>query len=250
MKDPHQTTTSVQVISRMFSVLDVLRSEREALSLKLISERAELHPSTAHRILNDLAYGGFVERSGPGHYRLGLGLLGLGQAVRDRMNVADLAAATMMALHGSTGCSTFLFVQQHADAVCIRQTLSGRNGIQVSETQSPRSPLTEGAAGKLLLLNYPEWLLEAICLQRNINIATMQKELQTIRDQGIATESDPTGHRAQIVAAPVLDNLRNVVACLAISYKDPIGNSDFAMKVKTSAKEISGYLGLEQISEG
>ena len=249
MKEPHHTTTSVQVISRMFSVLDVLKHEREALSLKLISERAQLHPSTAHRILNDLAHGGFVERSGPGHYRLGLGLLGLGQAVRNRINVPDLAAATMMALHGSTGCPTFLFVQQNADAVCIRQTLSGRNGIHVCETQSPRYPLTECAAGKLLLLNYPKWLLEAICLPRNIDIATLQNELQTIRDQGTATESDSAGQRAQIVAAPIMDETRNVVACLTVACKDEIGDAEFAMRLKTSAQEISRHLGYEQVSE-
>jgi DNA-binding IclR family transcriptional regulator len=45
---------SVQVIERMFTLIDVFASREESMSLKDISERAGLHPSTAHRILNDL----------------------------------------------------------------------------------------------------------------------------------------------------------------------------------------------------
>jgi DNA-binding IclR family transcriptional regulator len=43
------------VIERMFALIDVLASREEAISLKEISEKTGLHPSTTHRILNDLA---------------------------------------------------------------------------------------------------------------------------------------------------------------------------------------------------
>ena len=43
---------SVQVLERMFTLIDVLASREEAIPLKEISEKTGLHPSTAHRILN------------------------------------------------------------------------------------------------------------------------------------------------------------------------------------------------------
>ena len=92
MSDPAANTTSIQVMARMFSLLDTLAHEGTAVSLRVISERTGLHPSTAHRILNDLAVGGFVERSGPGAYRLGLKLLQLGNLVRARLDLKELAA--------------------------------------------------------------------------------------------------------------------------------------------------------------
>jgi IclR family transcriptional regulator, carbohydrate utilization repressor len=55
-------TPTIQVIERMFSLIDVLASREEAVSLKEISEKTGLHPSTTHRILNDLATGRFVDR--------------------------------------------------------------------------------------------------------------------------------------------------------------------------------------------
>ena len=53
---------TVQVIERMFALIDILASRDEAVSLKEISALTGLHPSTTHRILNDLATGRFVDR--------------------------------------------------------------------------------------------------------------------------------------------------------------------------------------------
>ena len=63
---------AIQVLERMFHLIDVLASREEAVSLKEISEKTGLHPSTAHRILNDLALGRFVDRPEAGSYRLGM----------------------------------------------------------------------------------------------------------------------------------------------------------------------------------
>ena len=63
-KDPALTTQpTIQVIERIFTLIDVLASREEAISLKEISQKTGLHPSTAHRILNDLATGRFVDRN-------------------------------------------------------------------------------------------------------------------------------------------------------------------------------------------
>lgn len=93
---------TVQVIERMFTLIDVLASREESMSLKDISEKAGLHPSTAHRILNDLATGRFVDRTQPGSYRLGMRLLELGNLVKGRLNVRDAAVAPMRELHKLT----------------------------------------------------------------------------------------------------------------------------------------------------
>jgi hypothetical protein len=45
----------------------------QKLGIKEISEKSQLHPSTTHRILNDLVAGRYVDRPEPGHYRLGSG---------------------------------------------------------------------------------------------------------------------------------------------------------------------------------
>lgn len=90
---------SVQVIERIFTLMDVLASREDALSLKEISQKTGLHPSTAHRILNDLALGRYVDRPEPGSYRLGMRLLELGNLVKGRLSVRDTALGPMRELH-------------------------------------------------------------------------------------------------------------------------------------------------------
>jgi IclR family transcriptional regulator, carbohydrate utilization repressor len=96
---PPATTPTIQVIERLFALIDVLASREEAISLKEISEKTGLHPSTAHRILNDLAIGRFVDRPEAGNYRLGMRLLELGNLVKGRLNVRDAAVIPMRELH-------------------------------------------------------------------------------------------------------------------------------------------------------
>ena len=70
-------TPTIQVLERAFGLLDVLASYQDPVSLKQISEQTGLHPSTAHRILNDLTIGRYVDRPEAGSYRLGMRLLEL-----------------------------------------------------------------------------------------------------------------------------------------------------------------------------
>ena len=60
MKDNASSKPAIQVLERSFMLFDVLAAHQDPVSLKQISAQTGLHPSTAHRILNDLALGGFV----------------------------------------------------------------------------------------------------------------------------------------------------------------------------------------------
>ena len=63
-KEPtEEGKTAIQVIERMVALLDALAGQSDSVSLKELSLRTGLHPSTAHRILNDLVTARFVDRS-------------------------------------------------------------------------------------------------------------------------------------------------------------------------------------------
>ncbi len=71
--------SSIQVIDRMFALLDALARHPAPVHLKQLAAETALHPSTAHRILGALASYRMVERVGTGSYRLGPRLHELGQ---------------------------------------------------------------------------------------------------------------------------------------------------------------------------
>ena len=142
---------TVQVIERMFTLIDVLASREDSMSLKDISEKAGLHPSTAHRILNDLATGRFVDRTQPGSYRLGMRLLELGNLVKGRLNVRDAAVVPMRELHKLTQQPVNLSVRQGDEIVYVERAFSERSGMQVVRAIGGRAPLHLTSVGKLFL---------------------------------------------------------------------------------------------------
>ena len=78
---PSSSDITIQVLERAMKLLDVLAEQDEPVSLKEIAALSNLHSSTAHRILNDLAAGRYVDRVNNGMYQLGMRLLELGSLV-------------------------------------------------------------------------------------------------------------------------------------------------------------------------
>lgn len=110
---------TIQVIGRMFALLDVLAGHEQPAALKVLAERTGLHPSTAHRILNDLAWGGLVERSSAGHYALGPKFIALGNLSRTRLDLVRAATPLMKQLQVAVGRPVGLFVWKDERLVCL-----------------------------------------------------------------------------------------------------------------------------------
>jgi DNA-binding IclR family transcriptional regulator len=144
-------TPTIQVIERMFALIDVLASREEAISLKEISEKTGLHPSTTHRILNDLATGRFVDRPEAGNYRLGMRLLELGNLVKEPAQCPRRRAGPMRELHNLTQQPVNLSMRQGDEIVYVERAYSERSGMQVVRAIGGRAPLHLTSVGKLFL---------------------------------------------------------------------------------------------------
>ena len=153
MKRSEERTITIQVLERAFGLLDLLASHQEPVALKAISEQSGLHPSTAHRILNDLTIGRYVDRPEPGSYRLGMRLLELGNLVKARLDVRDAALGPMRELHKLTHQPVNLSMRQGDEIVYVERTYSERSGMQVVRAVGGRAPLHLTSVGKLFLAN-------------------------------------------------------------------------------------------------
>lgn len=244
MSDPKTDNTSIQVIGRMFSLLETLAHEGDAISLKAISEQTGLHPSTAHRILNDLAVGGLVERSGPGAYRLGIRLLTLGNLVKSRLDVRELAVRPMQELHRMTGHPVSLFVRHEDEALCVERTVTERSGVQVTRVMGLRLPLTACAAGKVLVVNETAVVLRALCAAQGTRYEQLQAELALVRQSGLAMDSESADPQLQVIVTPVHDDLGDVVASLALNVSHlPSVPPEWQDALKASAQRVSSLMG-------
>ena len=87
--------TSIQVIDRMMGLIDVLSKSGNPMNLKELSQVTNLHPSTAHRILNALAHYRVIDKVQTGSYRLCTRLLELGNITKTRIDIRNEALPFM-----------------------------------------------------------------------------------------------------------------------------------------------------------
>lgn len=243
---------NVQVIERMFALMDVLASREEALSLKEISEKTGLHPSTTHRILNDLATGRFVERPEPGTYRLGMRLLELGNMVKGRLSVRDAALGPMRELHKLTQQPVNLSVRQGDEIIYVERAYSERSGMQVVRAIGGRAPLHLTSTGKLFLAADDALRVRSYATRTGLGgntrnsitqLPALERELAKARQYGFARDNEELELGVRCVAAGVHDDQGRLVAGLSISAPADRLDDGWLPKLQSTVHEISQALG-------
>ena len=252
--DTHQTPT-IQVIERMFALIDVLASRQEPMSLKEISEQTGLHPSTTHRILNDLTIGRFVDRPEAGSYRLGMRLLELGNLVKARLSVRDAALAPMRELHRLIQQPVNLSVRQGDEIVYIERAYSERSGMQVVRAIGGHAPLHLTSTGKLFLAADELQRVRAYATRTGLaghtrnsitQLPALERELISARQSGVAHDNEELELGVRCMAAGIYDDQGKLVAGLSISA--PADRLDDALvgKRKQTAQQNTTARGYDE----
>ncbi len=252
MKPAAERVVTVQVLERAFALLDLLAAQREPVSLKTICEQSGLHPSTAHRILNDLSVGRFVDRPEPGAYRLGMRLLELGNLVKARLDVRDAALAPMRELHRLTRQPVNLSMRQGDEIVYVERTYSERSGMQVVRAVGGRAPLHLTSVGKLFLARDDAQRVRAYATRTGLaghtrnsitELAPLQRELARVSEFGAARDDEELELGVRCMAAGILDDQGKLVAGLSISAPADRLEESWLERLRATAAQISASLG-------
>ena len=253
-KEAHDETgaISIQVIERMVSLLDALAMYPDPVSLKELSAATKLHPSTAHRILNDMVVKRFVDRSEPGTYRLGMRLLELGNIVKSRLSVREAALDFMRALHRKTHQTINLSVRQSDEIVYIDRSFSERSGMQVVRAIGGRAPLHLTSTGKLFLSIDDPKAVRAYATRTGLaghnknsitDLSKLERELSMVRALGYARDNEELELGVRCMAAGIRDDSGKLVAGLSISAPADRLQEDWVEDLVTTAAQISSALG-------
>jgi len=251
-KDSTPAKPSVQVLERVFALIDVLAEREDAVPLKEISERTGLHPSTAHRILNDLAIGRFVDRPEAGSYRLGMRLLELGNVVKARLNVRDAALGPMRELHRLIQQPVNLSVRQGDEIIYVERAYSERSGMQVVRAIGGRAPLHLTSTGKLFLAADEPARVRAYAVRTGLagntrnsltRLPDLERELVQARKTGVARDNEELELGVRCIAAGIRDDQGKLVAGLSISSPADRLDEAWLSKLQATARDISLALG-------
>jgi len=247
---------AIQVLDRAMRLLDALAAQSEPVTLKALAARTGLHASTAHRILNDLVVGRYVERVDNGIYQLGMRLLELGSLVKGRLNVHETALPGMRALHKLTGQTVNLSIQQGDEIVYIDRAWSERSGMQVVRAIGGRAPLHLTSTGKLFLSTADARAVRAYAMRTGLaghtrnsltDLDKLERDLALIRRLGYSRDNEELELGVKCIAAGIHDDTGKLVAGLSISAPAGRLHDEWVKHLVRTASDISAALGYEPV---
>ncbi len=198
------------------------------LGVSELARRTKVAKSSVSRTCAHLVARGYLERVGPGRFRLGMRLLELGRLVEMRTGLSstaveiltDLAAAVRLSAH----LTVHLGVPDGGDVIFVERVETSRHLRYASEPWR-RSPVHRSSCGKVLAAYLPH-VLEAR-LRAGLPARTgytivvpelLVSELERVRARGYATNVEETEIGGGSLAVPVRNpRTRSVVAAIAIA---------------------------------
>ena len=224
-RKPERLTGEVQSLTRGLNILEYVANCDGAVRLRDVAHAFAIDRSVALRFLATLEKGGYVDKDPKAKtYSIGVRFEQLG---RDglRKRLLETATPVLMQLVEQTGQAGHLAILKDGMAVLI-EALPSTGVVSVRQASGDREPLHASAVGKALLafaleeerrellsrLDYTR--LTANTLKDR---AALERQLQTIRDVGIAFDEGEGDLQVNCLAAPILTPTGQTVAAIGLS---------------------------------
>ncbi|RME43976.1 MAG: IclR family transcriptional regulator [Chloroflexi bacterium] len=250
----------VPAVDRAIQILNVYQSGEEAYGVSELSRRLDLNKSTVYAILNTLAHHGFVERDEvTKKYRLGPALFHLGNLVRPRVNVRDVAHPFILDLADEVNETVILGTFTADDDVLILDSAEPEFDMKVSASVGTRVPHSAGVFGKIfhaamdartlrrLLATKP---LRAYTDRTIVDFAAYQKELARVRATGVAEEYEEYLDGVRAIGVPIVNREGQVVAALIVTgFSRHLDDAKMALlreRLPAVGRRISELLGARE----
>ncbi len=248
----------IKVLNKTFTVLDTLLNNKAPMSMTEISEKLDFYPSTIHRILDTLKYGGYVEQDpATQKYQLGLKLLELGMAKLQQIDLVREATPYLKELAKNCNETVHLGISEGTHVLYLAKEESSQT-IRMISYVGKRAPLHCTGLGKVLLAYMPlkkrnEMLERMQLIKPTENTITekdkLEEELERIKKEGFALDRGENEKDVRCIASPIKNYQGRVVAAVSISgpsYRINKKNHDQLRKeLFLTCQKISNRLGFQ-----
>ncbi|KQY63535.1 MULTISPECIES: IclR family transcriptional regulator [unclassified Nocardioides] len=143
-------TETSQTLDRGLHVLRVLSQNQAGLTVTELAARLEVNRTVVYRLVATLEQHALVRRDARGRLHVGLGVLHLASAVQPVLR--DISVPVLRELAESTGCTAHLTVADGEEALALAVVEPSWTDFHVAYRVGARHPLSQGAAGKAILL--------------------------------------------------------------------------------------------------
>jgi DNA-binding IclR family transcriptional regulator len=218
--------TTVRSVERAVNLLEILFSYRQPVSLAELSDRADLHPSTAHRILATLDKKRFVYQDPDSRlYSLGAKLLFPAQQFQFINYIRNQAIPILQEVTHELGETASFSTRNGNQVMLVAQVSSGRL-VEVTLQPGVEAPLHCTAIGKVLLAHLEPAEVDEIIKETGLPANTpntlteadqLTLALEEARQAGYAVDNEEWVEGIRCMAAPVFFSTEDVLGALSIS---------------------------------
>jgi DNA-binding IclR family transcriptional regulator len=216
----------IQSLGRAFAIMEEVARHREGISLADLSKRVGLHNSTTFHLVKTLASLGYVrQEKDTKRYRIGRPLFALAASCLDEIEMVSVATPILEDLSRETGESAHFAVRM-GDAVVVIARTSGPGAFQLTDRVGVVRPAHCTALGKMILASlkpdqFEDFLQRADLkpsTERSITeIPALKREVEDVRQSGIAFDDGEFNPEVRCVAVAVRDFTGEAIGALGIS---------------------------------
>ncbi len=200
-------------VDLVLSLIEFLAGSARSRAMTDIAREMGISKARAHRHLRALMQHGYVlQDPETERYQIGIKLLALGEAVRDRFDVMGAARAEMGRLRDETG-QTVTVSALVENSVVVLELLQGKTLVEFGVRPGSSLDFHASAHGHIALAFGPDSLLEDV-LSRPLKAWTggtitdpdrLRVEIDKVRRQRWATAADQLLVGVNALAAPIFD---------------------------------------------
>lgn len=216
---------NVQSVDRALVILETLSMHTKGLGVGEISEKTDLHKSTAHRLLATLVDKGYVKQNKQNDYQLTLKLFELGSKLVEELDVLAVARPYLSQILDAVNEVVHLVVLEDNEIVYVDKVEPDKT-IRMHSRIGIRRPLYCTAVGKAILSTMDDEEVEKIWEETDINrltehtitdLGAMKEELDKIRARGYSTDEQENELGVRCIAIPLLDYTQKAWGAISIS---------------------------------
>lgn len=232
----------VKSADRVLDLLELLAGTGRAMTHAELARRTGIPKSSLTQLLRTLVQRGYVEQPGESpQFQLGERAWDLARRGSDTRDLVRLGQPSLVKVMRGTGESAALSVLRNDMAERIASAETSR-AVLYSVHVGVLAPLYANSAGKVLLAWMPaadrEAYLRRVRLQPRTehtlrSVAVLRRQLQEIREEGVAWSMGEFTAGVVGIAMPVLDAHRRALAAVGVAL--PMERLDDARKARILA---------------
>ncbi|HSE08751.1 MAG TPA: helix-turn-helix domain-containing protein [Nocardioidaceae bacterium] len=139
-----------QTLDRGLRVLSVLASNPNGLTVTELAATVGVNRTVVYRLVTTLEQHGLARRDATGRLHIGLGVLALARGLQPVLR--EMANPVLRALAEDLGATAHLTLADGAEALAIAVVEPSWTDFHVAYRVGARHPLSQGAAGRAILL--------------------------------------------------------------------------------------------------